>query len=89
MKTKLLRKLREQGRNQITILSVTTTKPMYSLDKYVSGMSYSYPDDAYRHLFNFGNTAEDVIKKAEKIYMNLNMDNFREKYKKYSVKNKK
>lgn len=80
MKTKLLRKLRQQGRNQITIHSVTTTNGV------VNGMSIGYSDDKYSELFWYGNTKEEVLKKAENIYLHDNIDAIRKRYKKYSIK---
>jgi hypothetical protein len=63
MKAKLLKKLRRRGRSQITIHSVTTScgTPI--------GISYGYNDDMYSGLFDFGDTEEIVLKKAEKIYI--------------------
>ena len=82
MKIKLLKKLRSRGRNQITIYSVTTT------GNTVTGMSIGYNEDAYSSLFNFDNTEEQVLKKAEKIYLNNNIDLIRKRYKRYSVRYK-
>ena len=82
MKTKLLKKLRRIGKNKITIYSVTTTGNI------VTGMSIGYNEDAYSGLFNFGNTEEQVLKKAEDVYLNNNIDLIRKRYKKYSVKYK-
>lgn len=86
MKTKLLKKLRAQGRCQITIYSVTTTTTWRG--EFITGMSYGYSDDAYRGLFSLGDTEEDVRDKAMRIYMRQNIEYFREKYKKYSRKYK-
>lgn len=63
MKTKLLKKLRRRGRNQIFIYSITKTNGT------VTGMGYSYDDDEYSGLFNYGDTEKDVYRKAEKIYI--------------------
>lgn len=87
MKAKLLKKLREIGRSQITIQSVTTTTTWSK--EFVTGMSYSYNNDDYRGLFYFGDTADEVRDKAMKIYFQKNMDGIREKYKKYSRRNRK
>lgn len=87
MKAKLLKKLRAEGRCQITILSITTTTTWRG--EIVSGMSYSYNDDDYRGLFCIGDTADEVRDKAMKIYFQKNMDSIREKYKKYSRRNRK
>lgn len=88
MKAKLLKKLRKEGRCQITILSVTTTTTTWHGED-VTGMSYSYNDDDYRGLFCIGDTADEVREKAMKIYFQKNMDSIREKYKKYSRRNRK
>lgn len=87
MKAKLLKKLRAEGRRQITILSVTTTTTWRG--EYVTGMSYSYNNDDYRELFCICDTADEVRDKAMKIYFQKNMDGIREKYKKYSRRNRK
>ena len=80
MKVKLLKRLRRIGKDQIQILSVTTTGGI------TTGMSYSHPGEGYRGLFSFGDTKEEVIERACKIYMNLNISDIRKKYKKYSRK---
>lgn len=80
MKVKLLKKLRQIGRNKINIHSVTTTNGV------VTGMKYGYDFDEYRRLFNYGDTEEDMKRKACNIYLKLNIDYLREKYAKYSVK---
>jgi hypothetical protein len=85
MKAKLLKKLREIGRSQITIQSVTTTTAWG--EEFATSMSYSYNDDDYRGLFYFGDTVDEVRDRAMKIYFQKNMDSIREKYKKYSRKN--
>lgn len=63
MKVKLLKKLRARGRDKVHIHSVTKQGGT------TVGMSISYDDDIYSGLFNFGDTEEDVLKKAEIIYM--------------------
>lgn len=63
LKTKLLKRLRERGRNQIHINWVETT------GNRVSGMSIGYSDNAYSGLFNPGDTEEEVLKKAEHIFI--------------------
>lgn len=78
--------LRAQGRCQIAIHSVTTTTTLRG--EFITGMSYGYSNDAYRGLFSFGDTEEDVRDKAMRIYMHQNIEHFREKYKKYSRKYK-
>ncbi len=63
MKVRLLKKLRRRGQDQINIYSVTKT------DGIVTGMSVGYDDDKYSKLFCFGDTKEEVKKKAERIYI--------------------
>lgn len=82
MKTKLLRKIRRLGANQVTIYSITSS------DGLNTGMSYGYNDDIFSGLFRLGDTEQDVINKAIRIYYDINIDTIRNKYKKYSVKSK-
>ena len=78
MKTKLLRKLREKGRNQITVYSITKT------NGYPTGMSYGSPAvEGYYELFSSGDTEDDVKEKAFKVWFNQNKERIREKYRKY------
>lgn len=63
MKTKLLKKLRAEGRDMITVYSITMR------GRVVTGMSYGYNSDDYKHLFSFGDSEEDVRNKAARIYM--------------------
>ena len=63
MKIKLLKKLRRRGRNQIHILSVTKSAGT------VIGMKIEYSEDIYSNLFYFSATEEQVLKKAETIYI--------------------
>lgn len=63
MKVKLLKKLRRRGRNVISIYSVTTTNGT------PTGMKYTFSGDSYSRLFEWGDTEEDVYKKAERIYI--------------------
>lgn len=86
MKTKLLRKLRYEGRNSITILSVTTTDEGFSRTN--TGMSYSFNEDDYRGLFKLGDTEHEVREKACKIWFDLNMERIRRDYSKYTRKQK-
>lgn len=76
MKTKLLRKLRNEGRNMINVYSITTTIGV------VTGMSYGYSSPDYRGLFSFGDTEEDVREKAMRIYMEKEVKRRREKRRK-------
>ena len=63
MKVKLLKRLRRRARNLVHIHSVTRTNGV------ITGMSYGFTGDEYRGLFGFGDTEEDVMKKAEHIYI--------------------
>lgn len=88
MKAKLLKKLREEGRNKIHILSTTTEKRRFS-DEWINvGMRYSFDEPEYSDLFFFGNTEEDVKDRAMRIFFEKNMDSIREKYKKHTRKYK-
>ena len=88
MKAKLLKKLREEGRNKVHISSTTTEKPRFS-DEWINvGMSYSFNEPEYSDLFFLGDTEEDVKDRAMRIFFEKNMDSIREKYKKYTRKYK-
>lgn len=63
MKVKLLKKLRRNGRNKISIHSWTKT------DGIVTEMTIGYSDDKYGSLFDFGDTKDVVLRKAEHIYI--------------------
>lgn len=76
MKTKLLRKLRNEGRKIINVYSITTTRGV------VTGMSYGYSSPDYRDLFFLGDTEEDVREKAMRIYMEKEVKRRREKRRK-------
>lgn len=75
MKTKLLRKLRREGRNEIHIYSITTTEGV------VTGMRYGYSSSDYSHLFCFGDTEDDVRDKAMRIYIEKEIERRRKKQK--------
>jgi hypothetical protein len=77
MKVKLLKKLRRRGRNQINIHSVTTQTRGLTDKPRVSGMSIGYNDDIYCNLWDSGLTEEDVLKKAERIYIESYLNNNR------------
>jgi len=79
MKTKLLKKLRNIGRSQITIYSIHT---LYGTN---TGMTVGFNGDDYKNLFCIGDTEEDVLKKAELIYLNKNIELIRTRYRKYSI----
>lgn len=78
MKSKLLVKLRNRGRNVIDVLSVTKE------GNTVVGMSYSFTGDEYSGLFHFGQTESEVRNEAARIYIETNIDKIRKRYKKYS-----
>lgn len=50
MKTKLLRRLRREGWNKITVYKVTIQRGV------AVGMIYGYTGEEYRGLFSFGDT---------------------------------
>lgn len=77
MKTKLLKKLRREGWNKITVYSITTTRGL------VTGMSYGISGEEYRGIFSLGDTEEDVHYKAMMIYMRKEIERL-----KYKRKNK-
>lgn len=83
MKAKLLKKLREIGRNKVTILSITTTS-RFGSEPYTTGMRYSYTEPEYANLFCMFDTEEDVRNRAMRIFFEKNMDEIRRKYKRYS-----
>ena len=83
MKTKLLIKLRNQGRNMINITSVTKTNGT------ITGMRYGYDYDEYKGLFDIGNTEDDVENKACRIYLKTNIEAIRSNYSKYRKQAKK
>lgn len=63
MKTKLLKRLRKQGRNMVNIYSVTTCRGL------VTGMKYGYSSPEYSDLFFLGDTVDEVRDKAMRIYI--------------------
>jgi hypothetical protein len=82
MKVKLLKRIRQQAANEVTVYSITKTNGV------VTGMRYGMNSDAYRGLFSYGNTEQDVMRKALQIYFKNNLDAIRKKYAKYSRKHK-
>ena len=82
MKVKLLKKLRREARSRVTIYSVTTEESWRG--KYVTEMSIGYSLPQYAHIFSFGMTKEDVMKKAEKIFFETEIGWVRKRYKKYT-----
>lgn len=80
MKVKLLKRLRQKARSEVTIYSITRT------DGITTGMSYGHSSSCYRGLFSFGDTEEDIMQKVFRIYMANNIQSIRERYKKYSAR---
>ncbi|MEO9145091.1 MAG: hypothetical protein ABI237_05990 [Ginsengibacter sp.] len=75
MKVKLLRRIKRCGANQINIRSITKEGGD------IVGMSYGFTDDCYHGLFDFGDTKNDVIRKAQHIYWEQVKDYYRKKLK--------
>lgn len=82
MKVKLLKKLRQVGRNKIDVYSIT--KSTSYCGTCITGMRYGYTGDEYRGLFSYGDTEDDVRNKASKIYLLTNINEIRKKYYRYS-----
>ena len=78
MKTKLLRKIRRAGSMQIRIYSVTRENGM------TVGMAIGANDSLYCGLFEMGDTENEVINKAIRIYYETHIDKIRADFKKYS-----
>ena len=85
MKTKLLKRLRNIGRNQIEIVSVTTENTAFR-GTIVTGMAIAYSDDIYSDLFSFGNTVEEILNKAARRYIKAHFNEIRSRYRKYSCR---
>ena len=83
MKVKLLKKLRQEGRDQVNIYSITTTNGR------ITGMEYGYPSYHYRNVWSYGDTEEEVKEKGFHIWLSLNIDRIRKRYIKYTCKYKK
>lgn len=88
MKVKLLKKLRDEGRDKVHISSTTTEQLRFSDEWITVGMTYSFNEPEYSDLFFLGDTEEDVKERAMSIFFEKNMDYIREKYKKYTRKYK-
>ena len=71
MKVKLLKKLRKRGRKRITIYSVTKTNGV------VTGMKIGYSEKEYSGVFDLGDTEEEVLKKAENIYIKKYINDYK------------
>ena len=82
MKTRLLIKLRERGRNAINIYSVTK-----SYDT-ITGMTIGYDYNEYSGIFQYGMTEQEVRDRACKIWFKLNINYIRKRYEKYTRKYK-
>jgi hypothetical protein len=78
MKIKLLKRIRQIGRDMINVTSITKTGDL------VTGMAYGYDTKEYSGLFELGDTEEDVKNKACNIYLKSNIEAIRKKYRKYS-----
>jgi hypothetical protein len=78
MKAKLLKLLRNRGRDAITIYSVTKTNGT------ISGMSIGFNDDIYKGLFEYGLDEVGHKEKAGRAYIKANFYNVRQRYRKYS-----
>ena len=78
MKAKLLKKLREEGRSQVDVYSITRT------NGYITGMGYSHPGEGYRDLWNLGNSEEVVKNKACDVWLSLNVEKIRKRYYKFT-----
>lgn len=84
MKVKLLKKLRNIGRNRVSINSVTRTTTWRG--EFVSGISISYSLPQYANIWDLGMNEDDVYKKAIEIFFETEKDWVRGKYKKYTRK---
>lgn len=82
MKTKLLKKLRNEGRDQVDVHSITTENGI------ITGMCYTHPGEGYRDLFSMGTTEEELKEKACNVWLSKNIQSIRKKYKKYTRKYK-
>ena len=75
MKVKLLRKIRREANNKITIYSITRKG-----SGTIIGMKYGFSSNAYSGLFDFGDTEQDVMRKVTHIYWNRVKYYYRKKY---------
>lgn len=64
MKTRLLKRLRGEGRDQIHVYSVRK-----DMGGTVIGISYGYNSDEYAHLWHFAMTPDELKSEAMKIYI--------------------
>ena len=67
MKVKLLKRLRREADDEVTIYSITKQGGI------VTGMRYGYNSKPYSDLFELGDTESDVKRKAFHIYIQENM----------------
>lgn len=82
MKVRLLKKLRNEGRDQVHVHSTTSENGI------ITGMSYSHPGEGYRDLFCMGTTEDELKDKACIVWLSKNIQQIRERYKKYTRKYK-
>ena len=74
MKTKLLKKLRREGRNQIHIYRIRRNE-----FGTITGMGYGYNSEEYGGLFSYGDTPDEVRDKAMRIYITKRIAELKEK----------
>lgn len=74
MKTKLLKKLRREGRNQIHIYRIRRNE-----FGTITGMGYEYNSEEYGGLFSYGDTPDEVRDKAMRIYITKRIAELKEK----------
>ena len=79
MRVKLLKKLRRRGRDKVNVYSVTVQKSISFPEGAVSGMSIGYSEDCYSNLFNFGDTEEDIKRKASHVFMEKEIKRIKDK----------
>jgi hypothetical protein len=84
MKAKLLRKLRNEGKDCIEIHKVVYTNGI------ATGISIAYNrcDKYLSDIWSFGMTKERLLELTAQAYIEHEIDNIRNKYKKYSRKYK-
>lgn len=75
MKTKLLKKLRRESKDQVILYTVTKTNGEHS------GLKYGYDNNAYAGLSD-SNSVEEFYQKVFQIYMEVNNNKLKRKYKK-------
>jgi hypothetical protein len=86
MKSKLLKKLRADGRDAVHVYKVVRTNGM------VTGIGCGFSDERASELYDFwefGEEPDDYIERVARAYMRNNIERYRKEYRKYSRKNKK